>query len=47
MVSGCLLEVLGYIGRIMSYHNPFGEVEYPLDFLFSFLTTDHINRMAS
>ncbi|KAI4254286.1 MAG: hypothetical protein L6R42_007263 [Xanthoria sp. 1 TBL-2021] len=25
MVSGCLLEVLGYIGRIMSYHNPFGE----------------------
>ncbi|KAI4110768.1 MAG: hypothetical protein LQ339_001044 [Xanthoria mediterranea] len=25
MVSGCLLEVLGYIGRIMSYHNPFDE----------------------
>ncbi|KAL8786689.1 MAG: hypothetical protein Q9213_002624 [Squamulea squamosa] len=25
MVSGCILEVLGYIGRIMSYHNPFGE----------------------
>ncbi|KAI4240149.1 MAG: hypothetical protein L6R40_005282 [Gallowayella cf. fulva] len=25
MVSGCVLEVIGYIGRIMSYHNPFGE----------------------
>ncbi|KAI9694384.1 MAG: hypothetical protein M1820_008984 [Bogoriella megaspora] len=23
MVSGCILEVLGYIGRIMSRHNPF------------------------
>ena len=26
MVSGCTLEVLGYIGRIMSWHNPFGQV---------------------
>ncbi|KAL9586860.1 MAG: hypothetical protein Q9212_000604 [Teloschistes hypoglaucus] len=25
MVSGCILELLGYIGRIMSYHNPFNE----------------------
>ncbi|KAI4200904.1 MAG: hypothetical protein LQ350_003590 [Teloschistes chrysophthalmus] len=25
MVSGCILEVLGYIGRIMSYHDPFNE----------------------
>ncbi|KAF2197993.1 putative RTA1 domain protein [Delitschia confertaspora ATCC 74209] len=25
MVSGCALEVIGYIGRVMSYHNPFGE----------------------
>lgn len=26
MVSGCVLEVLGYVGRIMSWYNPFGEV---------------------
>ncbi|KAI4138328.1 MAG: hypothetical protein L6R39_006845 [Caloplaca ligustica] len=26
MVSGYILEVLGYIGRIMSYHDPFNEV---------------------
>lgn len=26
MVSGCILEVLGYIGRVMSYHNPFNQV---------------------
>lgn len=25
MVSGCILEVLGYVGRIMSYYNPFHE----------------------
>ncbi|KAL8728384.1 MAG: hypothetical protein Q9166_005428 [cf. Caloplaca sp. 2 TL-2023] len=25
MVSGCILEVLGYIGRVMSYYNPFNE----------------------
>lgn len=28
MVSGCALEVVGYIGRIMSHHNPFDEVCY-------------------
>lgn len=26
MLSGCILEVLGYAGRIMSYYNPFQEV---------------------
>lgn len=26
MVSGCVLEVLGYIGRIMEHHNPWAEV---------------------
>ena len=26
MVSGCALEVIGYVGRIMSYYNPFSEV---------------------
>ena len=26
MVSGCVLEVLGYVGRIMSWYNPFGQV---------------------
>lgn len=26
MVSGCALEVLGYVGRIMSWYNPFNEV---------------------
>jgi hypothetical protein len=26
MISGCILEILGYIGRVMSYHNPFVEV---------------------
>ncbi|KAF2807225.1 RTA1-domain-containing protein [Mytilinidion resinicola] len=25
MVSGCLLEVIGYVGRILSYFNPFKE----------------------
>ncbi|CAD6566894.1 MAG: hypothetical protein ASARMPRED_000182 [Alectoria sarmentosa] len=25
MVSGCILEVLGYIGRIMSWYNPFNQ----------------------
>ena len=31
MVSGCSLEVLGYIGRIMSWHNPFNQVSiHPL-----------------
>ena len=26
MVSGCILEVLGYVGRIMSWYNPFDQV---------------------
>jgi hypothetical protein len=26
MVGGCILEVLGYIGRIMSYYNPWNQV---------------------
>lgn len=26
MVSGCTLEVLGYVGRIMSHQNPFNQV---------------------
>lgn len=26
MVCGCALEVVGYVGRIMSHNNPFGEV---------------------
>ena len=26
MFSGCSLEVLGYIGRIMSWYNPFNQV---------------------
>ena len=30
MVSGCSLEVLGYIGRIMSRHNPFNQSAYLL-----------------
>lgn len=33
MASGCILEVLGYISRIMSYHNPFNEVQIPCLFL--------------
>lgn len=28
MVSGCALEVLGYIGRIMSWYNPFNQVRW-------------------
>ena len=26
LASGCILEVLGYIGRIMSYYDPFNQV---------------------
>ena len=26
MVSGCILEVLGYIGRLMAHHNPWAQV---------------------
>ena len=28
MVSGCILEVIGYVGRIMSHHNPFSQVRH-------------------
>ncbi|KAF2843217.1 RTA1-domain-containing protein [Patellaria atrata CBS 101060] len=28
MVSGCILEVIGYIGRIMSHNNPFQEAGF-------------------
>ncbi|KAF2231810.1 RTA1-domain-containing protein [Viridothelium virens] len=30
MLSGCALEVLGYIGRLMSRHNPFNQSAYLL-----------------
>ena len=26
MISGCALEVIGYVGRVMSHKNPFAEV---------------------
>ncbi len=26
MIGGCILEVLGYIGRVMSYYNPWNQV---------------------
>lgn len=26
MVAGCLLEVVGYVGRILAYNNPYREV---------------------
>ena len=26
MVSGCALEVIGYVGRVMSHSDPFAEV---------------------
>ena len=29
MLCGSVLEVIGYVGRIMSYHNPFDEVWSP------------------
>lgn len=28
MVSGCVLEVLGYVGRIMSYTDPFNDYDF-------------------
>jgi hypothetical protein len=31
MICGCILEVLGYAGRIMSYNNPFDQVFPPLN----------------
>lgn len=30
MVSGCILEIIGYIGRVMSWYNPFSEVSYSI-----------------
>ena len=32
MVSGCIIEVIGYVGRIISYHNPFNQVNQTLTF---------------
>lgn len=29
MICGCILEVLGYVGRIMSHHDPFSQVRPP------------------
>lgn len=29
MVSGCIIEVIGYVGRIISYNNPFNQVLSP------------------
>lgn len=37
MVSGCALEVLGYVGRIMSWNNPFSQVRPP-SLVYSLLT---------
>lgn len=28
MAIGCVIEVIGYVGRIMSHHNPFNEVRF-------------------
>jgi hypothetical protein len=28
MLCGSVLEVIGYVGRLMSYHNPFDEVRH-------------------
>lgn len=33
MVSGCTLEVLGYVGRIMSHQNPFNQVCFNVPFI--------------
>ena len=41
MVSGCSLEVLGYIGRIMSWHNPFNQVYPALPNLYQITTNIH------
>ena len=37
LISGCIIEVLGYVGRIMSYHNPFFKVSKDLRTLLGFL----------
>ena len=29
MISGCILEIIGYIGRIQGYQNPFAQVCHP------------------
>ncbi len=29
MVIGCILEVVGYVGRLMAYNNPFDPVRLP------------------
>ena len=47
MVNGCLLELLGYIGRSLSYQNLFGEVEHWIKLLLPFAFTDHITRTIS
>ena len=31
MVSGCILEILGYCGRIVSWYNPFYQVSTALE----------------
>lgn len=31
MISGCALEVIGYVGRVMSHKNPFAEVSISLN----------------
>lgn len=28
MISGCALEVIGYVGRVLSHENPFKEVQF-------------------
>ncbi|KAF2430805.1 RTA1 like protein family [Tothia fuscella] len=33
MLCGSVLEVLGYVGRVMSYHNPFGETGFLLQII--------------
>jgi hypothetical protein len=30
MLCGSVLEVIGYVGRLMSYHNPFSQVSPPI-----------------
>ena len=48
MVSGCVLEVLGYIGRIMSWYNPFNQVRLLLHtYKLKYQTTDLLPRMVS
>ena len=37
MISGCALEVIGYVGRVMSHKNPFAEVSISLNILQDYL----------